>query len=240
MSRHAPCPTEKVPADSALPERRTPGMLPGTHASHRAAVLSRRPVAVRRCVTSAHHGPETTGAPCAVAGQRPPRRQPSPVWACTPRTGRPRSRTGCGAGGGSPGGAAACRPTGHAHPASSRPSRAVNGELAERCPGGERRRAGWRGVAVPGADRLADVAAEQVRRRAAGSSASGNGPRCSMVRYEMQRRASSRPGPSKARVGQASRQAVQVPQWSVSGSSGGSASRGHQLAEEQLAPQPCG
>ena len=48
------------------------------------------------------------------------------------------------------------------------------------------------------------------------------GPWCSMVRYEIQRRASSRRGPSKAFVGQPSRQRVQLPQRARMGSSGGS------------------
>jgi hypothetical protein len=48
--------------------------------------------------------------------------------------------------------------------------------------------------------------------------------RSSIVRYEMQRVASSRRGPVKAFVGQASRHRVQVPQRSASkGSSGVSA-----------------
>ena len=45
-----------------------------------------------------------------------------------------------------------------------------------------------------------------------GRSSRGIGPRCSIVRYEMQRRASSTNGPTNAPVGQASRQARHSPQ----------------------------
>ena len=45
-----------------------------------------------------------------------------------------------------------------------------------------------------------------------------------MVRYEMQRRASSWYGAGNAAVGQTSRQAWQLPQWSASASSVGSSS----------------
>ncbi|MNE96572.1 hypothetical protein D3C80_1947890 [compost metagenome] len=46
-------------------------------------------------------------------------------------------------------------------------------------------------------------------------SSTGMGPRNSMVRYEMQRRASSTYGPTNAWVGQMSRQAWQRPQCSL-------------------------
>jgi hypothetical protein len=49
----------------------------------------------------------------------------------------------------------------------------------------------------------------------AARNSTGIGPACSIVRYEMQRRASSRYGATIARVGQTSRQAVQRPQWSA-------------------------
>ena len=49
---------------------------------------------------------------------------------------------------------------------------------------------------------------------ASGTNSSGIGPFCSMVRYEMHRVASSTCGATNAAVGQASRQRVQVPQWS--------------------------
>ncbi len=52
----------------------------------------------------------------------------------------------------------------------------------------------------------------------------GIGPLCSMVRYEMQRRASSRYGAGKAAVGQMSRQARQEPQLSSTGASAGRSS----------------
>ncbi|KAG1388155.1 hypothetical protein G6F58_013545 [Rhizopus delemar] len=55
-----------------------------------------------------------------------------------------------------------------------------------------------------------------------GRMSSGMAPSCSMVRYEMQRRASSRCGPMMAWVGQTSMQRVQVPQWAVAGVSIGS------------------
>ena len=51
----------------------------------------------------------------------------------------------------------------------------------------------------------------------------GIGPSCSIVRYEMQRRASRTCGATIACVGQTSMQRVQVPQWSDTGSSAGSA-----------------
>jgi hypothetical protein len=55
-----------------------------------------------------------------------------------------------------------------------------------------------------------------------GRSASGIAPLCSMVRYEMQRRASSSYGAVIARVGQMSMQRLQLPQCSGCGASTGS------------------
>src|SRR6266404_3280673 len=51
-------------------------------------------------------------------------------------------------------------------------------------------------------------------------SAGGIGPRCSIVRYEMQRRASSRRPSLSACVGHSVRHAVHRPQWLPDGSSG--------------------
>ena len=61
-----------------------------------------------------------------------------------------------------------------------------------------------------------------MRLPSAGRNVSGMAPSSSMVRYEMQRRASSSYGATMARVGHASMHAVQLPQWLLTGASTGS------------------
>ena len=102
------------------------------------------------------------------------------------------------------------------------------------CSGARRSRGRARlaGARVERADLLADVAAEHPRRRSSGRSSRGIAPWCSIVRYEMQRRASSTYASTNAPVGHASRHARQLPQRGF----GGSPAVGAQLdVDEQLA-----
>ncbi len=78
---------------------------------------------------------------------------------------------------------------------------------------------GLGGFAIEGAHGLADVATEEPVVHLRGQAGSMS-TRCSIVRYEMHRRASMVYGAGNASVGQASRQRVQLPQWSVIGGSG--------------------
>ena len=105
--------------------------------------------------------------------------------------------------------------------ASSRPSHSTRS--------GRARSARWwaRSMNPSRAKRFQGQAARQssqpkMRSPMAGRRSSGMEPRCSMVRYEMHRRASSVKGAGRAPVGQALRQRVQDPQRLCSGASGSS------------------
>ena len=70
--------------------------------------------------------------------------------------------------------------------------------------------------------------------RARGRSAGGIALRCSIVRYERQRRGSMVYSPSSAPVGQAATQRVHVPQWSRGSGAPVELEVGQQLAEEEV------
>ncbi len=70
--------------------------------------------------------------------------------------------------------------------------------------------------------------------RSAARNSTGIGPSCSIVRYEMQRRASSRYGATMACVGHTSMQARQLPQCALTGAVvGGNARSSEDLAQEE-------
>ena len=70
------------------------------------------------------------------------------------------------------------------------------------------------------------------------SASGGSSPRCSIVQYEMQRRASSSRGATIAPVGHASMQRVHVPQWSTPGGIRLELRADQELAQEQERAQP--